>query len=186
MVVNRKGLGTEAGEAAFAAEALKAAKQPIGEETPFPVPSVVAARVQMVPASLPRAERRHERSLLTGSAAIASGGGAGRCRRYHCREVHTYYHGKTAVLISVLPSLQQSAWQFSRDEVTDESTGFACGAADCILKPVMPEIVRARVQVHLELQSALKGLEGQNERLRENLRLLERVGRSTGAILRGR
>ena len=62
-----------------------------------------------------------------------------------------------------------------RDEVVDESAGFACGAADYIVKPVAPEIVLARVRVHLTLQSALQQLENQNELLLENLRFREQV-----------
>ncbi len=63
----------------------------------------------------------------------------------------------------------------AKDEVTDESTGFAVGAVDYIVKPVNPHLVNARVKAHLALKKALEELEGQNETLRENARLREEV-----------
>lgn len=63
----------------------------------------------------------------------------------------------------------------SRDDVPDESAGFAAGAADYIAKPVNPEIIRARVKAHIELKLAREELERQNEILRENVRLRAQV-----------
>ncbi|RZT10471.1 diguanylate cyclase (GGDEF) domain-containing protein [Duganella sp. CF402] len=39
-------------------------------------------------------------------------------------------------------------------EVGDEAAGFACGGVDYIVKPVSPELVRARVRTHLSLVHA--------------------------------
>ncbi len=63
----------------------------------------------------------------------------------------------------------------SKDDVSDESTGFAVGAVDYVVKPVNPHLVRARVKSHLALKEALEEMEGQNEILRENVRLREEV-----------
>ncbi len=63
----------------------------------------------------------------------------------------------------------------ARDDISDESTGFAVGAVDYIVKPVNPHLVRARVNAHLALKKAREDLEHQNEILRENARLREEV-----------
>jgi two-component system sensor histidine kinase/response regulator len=63
----------------------------------------------------------------------------------------------------------------SKDDVSDESMGFAAGAVDYIVKPVNPHLVHARVKAHLALKQAQQELEGQNEILRENARLREEV-----------
>ena len=63
----------------------------------------------------------------------------------------------------------------SKDDISDESKGFQAGAVDYIVKPVNPHLVRARVKAHLELKQAQEELEGQNEILRENVRLREEV-----------
>ena len=47
----------------------------------------------------------------------------------------------------------------SRDEVTDETTGFAAGAVDYINKPVSPPVVRARVRTHLAIHDQNRVLE---------------------------
>lgn len=63
----------------------------------------------------------------------------------------------------------------AKEDVSDESMGFAVGAVDYIVKPVNPHLVKARVKAHLELKQAQEELEGQNEILRENARLREEV-----------
>jgi two-component system, sensor histidine kinase and response regulator len=63
----------------------------------------------------------------------------------------------------------------SKDDVSDESTGFSVGAVDYIVKPVNPHLVRARVKAHMDLKQAREELESQNEILRENARLREEV-----------
>jgi DNA-binding response OmpR family regulator len=63
----------------------------------------------------------------------------------------------------------------SKDDVTDESEGFAAGAVDYVVKPVNPHLVRARVEAHLQLRRAQEELEAQNDILRENARLREEV-----------
>jgi two-component system sensor histidine kinase/response regulator len=63
----------------------------------------------------------------------------------------------------------------SKDDVSDESTGFSVGAVDYIVKPVNPHLVQARVKVHMDLQRAHEELESQNDVLRENARLREEV-----------
>jgi signal transduction histidine kinase len=63
----------------------------------------------------------------------------------------------------------------SKDDVSNESKGFAAGAVDYVVKPVNPHLVRARVVAHLELKKAQEELEAQNEILRENARLREEV-----------
>lgn len=63
----------------------------------------------------------------------------------------------------------------AKDDASDESTGFAAGAVDYIVKPVNPHLVRARVKAQLELKQAQEELESQNEVLRENARLREEV-----------
>ncbi|TCJ17183.1 response regulator [Parasulfuritortus cantonensis] len=42
----------------------------------------------------------------------------------------------------------------SLSETWDEATGFECGAVDYIVKPVSPQVVRARVRTHLSLVRA--------------------------------
>jgi two-component system, sensor histidine kinase and response regulator len=63
----------------------------------------------------------------------------------------------------------------AKDDVADESLGFAVGGVDYIVKPVNPHIVRARVKVHLELKQARDELERQNEMLVQSARLREEV-----------
>jgi putative two-component system response regulator len=47
----------------------------------------------------------------------------------------------------------------ARGEVADETLGFELGAADYIVKPVSPPIVKARVRAHLELADQRRSLE---------------------------
>ncbi|MEO5762934.1 MAG: diguanylate cyclase [Vicinamibacteria bacterium] len=47
------------------------------------------------------------------------------------------------------------------DGAEDESSGFEAGGVDYIVKPINPDIVRARVRTHLELKSARDLLERQ-------------------------
>jgi two-component system, sensor histidine kinase and response regulator len=63
----------------------------------------------------------------------------------------------------------------SKEDVADESMGFAVGAVDYVVKPVNPYLVRARIKVQLALKKALEELKGQNEILRDNARLREEV-----------
>jgi two-component system, sensor histidine kinase and response regulator len=63
----------------------------------------------------------------------------------------------------------------AKGEAADESLGFAVGGVDYIAKPVNPQLVRARVKVHLELKQARDDLEGQNEMLVQSARLREQV-----------
>ncbi|MBF0421443.1 MAG: response regulator [Magnetococcales bacterium] len=57
----------------------------------------------------------------------------------------------------------------------DESTGLKLGAVDYITKPFQFEIVRSRVQTHLELRAAYQELARINQNLMEERRLIERV-----------
>ena len=63
----------------------------------------------------------------------------------------------------------------SKDRVEDEAEGFTAGAVDFIVKPVNPNLLRARVKTHVDLKMARQALESQNETLRENARLREEV-----------
>lgn len=47
----------------------------------------------------------------------------------------------------------------ARDNLEDESEGFACGAVDYITKPIRAGIVRARVRTHLDLYNQNRALE---------------------------
>ncbi|WP_435627318.1 HD-GYP domain-containing protein [Candidatus Ferrigenium straubiae] len=76
-------------------------------------------------------------------------------------------------------------------EIKDEALGFELGAADYIVKPVSPPIVRARVQAHLALSDQRYGLqqlvaertvelEHSNRRLEEtHLIMLKQLGRAS-------
>ncbi|HOI75492.1 MAG TPA: two-component system response regulator [Syntrophales bacterium] len=71
----------------------------------------------------------------------------------------------------------------SRDDVQDESLGFAIGAEDYITKPVSPPIVRARVATHLALYNQRKSLEDEvrkrTEEIEETrLEIIRRLGRA--------
>jgi two-component system sensor histidine kinase/response regulator len=56
---------------------------------------------------------------------------------------------------------------------TDETKGFELGAVDYIVKPVSPEIVRARVRAHVELALARRALHRQNDQLEEAMQRAE-------------
>lgn len=62
-------------------------------------------------------------------------------------------------------------------EVKDETYGFSLGAADYIIKPVNPAIVKARVQTHLTLYEQHLSLEAQRLSLEEKNTELEKVVR---------
>ena len=47
----------------------------------------------------------------------------------------------------------------SKDEIENESMGFACGAVDYITKPIRAEIVKSRVRTHLDLYGQSRILE---------------------------
>ena len=55
----------------------------------------------------------------------------------------------------------------ARDEVLDETLGFAAGGVDYITKPVTPALVRARVATHLSLVEAYQKLKLQYVELQE-------------------
>lgn len=59
--------------------------------------------------------------------------------------------------------------------IESELKGFELGAVDYITKPFSPAIVRARVSTHMELHDARKKLEKQNQDLKAQTDLLERV-----------
>ena len=67
----------------------------------------------------------------------------------------------------------------------DEAKGLALGAADYIIKPLKPAIVRARVKTQLALLQAMRELEKQNEILLENQTLRDDVERITRHDLKG-
>lgn len=58
-------------------------------------------------------------------------------------------------------------------DLSDETKGFNLGAVDYIVKPISPEIVRARVQAHVELALARRTLHEQNLRLEEAIQRAE-------------
>ena len=64
----------------------------------------------------------------------------------------------------------------AKGETSDEAEGFALGAADYILKPVNPPLLKARVKTHLalkqnmdELQAAYAVINQQKERMEQEL-----------------
>jgi len=59
--------------------------------------------------------------------------------------------------------------------IASELKGFELGAVDYITKPFNPVIVRARVSTHLELHEIRKKLEKQNQELKAQTDLLERI-----------
>jgi putative two-component system response regulator len=67
----------------------------------------------------------------------------------------TCRHLKDHPLTRALPVIFVSA----RNEIKDESMGFACGAVDYITKPIQGDIVRARVKTHLALYDQNRALE---------------------------
>jgi len=60
-------------------------------------------------------------------------------------------------------------------DIESELKGFELGAVDYITKPLSPAIVRARVCIHLELHDARKKLEKQNQDLKTQTDLLEKI-----------
>ncbi|MBF0383659.1 MAG: response regulator [Magnetococcales bacterium] len=78
----------------------------------------------------------------------------------------------------------------AKQEVTDETTGFAVGAVDYITKPFSPAVVQSRVNTHLQLVKAKKELAEQNQildrKVRERtqelvetrLQIIQRLGRA--------
>ncbi len=71
----------------------------------------------------------------------------------------------------------------ARGEDEDEFTGFACGGADYIAKPIRESLVKARVKTHLELYTQRLAMEKQVQRrtaeLSETrLEILNRLGRA--------
>lgn len=64
------------------------------------------------------------------------------------------------------------------DDPSDVVKGFELGGADYITKPFIPEVVRARVELHLKLSESSKELQEMNRKLqtsvREQLRQIEK------------
>jgi putative two-component system response regulator len=58
----------------------------------------------------------------------------------------------------------------ARDQVFDETAGFAVGAVDYVTKPVIPEILLARVRTHVELKLAREEIERHNALLEQRVR----------------
>ena len=75
-------------------------------------------------------------------------------------------------------------------EVDDETTGFACGGVDYIIKPVSPAIVRARVATHLSLVHAatlelyVKQLDVERNKTAKLSRILAVLSGTNSAIVR--
>ncbi|MFZ2959607.1 MAG: two-component system response regulator [Candidatus Ozemobacteraceae bacterium] len=65
----------------------------------------------------------------------------------------------------------------ARDQVFDETHGFQVGAVDYVTKPVIPEILRARVQTHVELKLAREEIE------RNNVQLEQKVAERTAELV---
>ena len=72
----------------------------------------------------------------------------------------------------------------SMDESANEEAGFAAGACDYITKPLRPEIVRARIRIHLYnqlcaefLESLVSDEEKQLEEFRADAKKLEQMRR---------
>ena len=63
----------------------------------------------------------------------------------------------------------------ARAETEDEVQGLALGAADYLTKPVVPAIVKARVQTQLALRQARRELEENNRILNDEKELLEDI-----------
>ncbi len=57
----------------------------------------------------------------------------------------------------------------AKTESVDENTGLELGAVDYINKPIVPEIVKARVKTHVSLKMAMDLLKGQNEVLEKEV-----------------
>ncbi len=60
-------------------------------------------------------------------------------------------------------------------DIESELKGFELGAVDYITKPFSPAIVRTRVSTHLELHDVRKKLKKQNQELKAQTDLLERI-----------
>lgn len=58
----------------------------------------------------------------------------------------------------------------ARDQVFDETRGFQMGAVDYVTKPVIPEILLARVRTHVELKLARAEIERHNAQLEQKVR----------------
>jgi len=63
----------------------------------------------------------------------------------------------------------------AKAETEDEVRGLALGAADYLTKPVIPAIVKARVETHLALRQARRELEEKNLILSDEKNLLEDI-----------
>lgn len=63
----------------------------------------------------------------------------------------------------------------AQDEPADEIRGLQAGGVDFITKPIVPEIVEARINTHLALSRARKALDQQRRVLEENARLREEI-----------
>lgn len=85
--------------------------------------------------------------------------------------------------MKVIPMIFISAY----DEPEDVVKGFSVGGADYITKPFMPEVVKARVNVHLKLYETNRNMTEMNRQLqlsnREQLRQMEAARRSILYVL---
>ena len=63
----------------------------------------------------------------------------------------------------------------AKNEPTDETHALSLGGVDFLSKPVVPAVVKARVETHLGLKRAREALELQNTELREAAKLREEV-----------
>lgn len=71
-----------------------------------------------------------------------------------------------------------------KSQVDDELRGFGLGAADYIIKPMSPPIVKARVRTHLALSQARRALENQNAILEHRVRArTEELSRTQAAAI---
>ncbi len=61
----------------------------------------------------------------------------------------------------------------AKGEVEDETKGLALGAVDYIVKPIDPQIVKARIKTHLEIKHMRQELKEKNEILEATMQLRE-------------
>ena len=57
----------------------------------------------------------------------------------------------------------------AKNEVEDETKGFALGAVDYITKPISPAVTKARIKTHIQLKQAQEAIKNQNHILEEKV-----------------